>query len=261
MRSSAARWSARRKHGAAHASGHRRAGASLPRDQAAAGALQRRETARPARQLRCRCRQSLFTALAALRGSAAAAVALRRLGADRRGKEAGVVDTARRCWMPRRSRALPCCAGWRSTSCCRCCPALPRASARGGGAALSRPRRRAIGPSRARQGAGLGDGDPRAIRASRALFSPSSRAEVAVMGSLEVQGQAALDLGQDRPAGGDAGRGVDRRLQDQPAGAGLAGRGAAGLCPAARALSRAAASRFIPAARSRPRCCSPRRRG
>ena len=44
-------------------------------------------------------------------------------------------------------------------------------------------------------------------------------------------------VGPDRPPGGCRRAGADRRLQDQPAGAEPAGRRAAGLCAAARALS------------------------
>ena len=52
---------------------------------------------------------------------------------------------------------------------------------------------------------------------------------------------AGIGFGADRPAGGDANRGPDRRLQDQSRPAAACGRGACGLCPPARALSRGAA--------------------
>ena len=54
-------------------------------------------------------------------------------------------------------------------------------------------------------------------------------------------------------------RGPDRRLQDQPRPARDRGRGAAGLCPPARALPRGAGASFIPERRSAPRCSGPKR--
>ena len=59
---------------------------------------------------------------------------------------------------------------------------------------------------------------------------------------------AGAGFGPDRPAGGDAGRSPDRRLQDQPCPAPACGRGACGLCPPARALSCGVAEALSPLA-------------
>ena len=88
------------------------------------------------------------------------------------------------------------------------------------------------------------------------LFLPGSRAEVSIVGHY----RRAAGVRPGGPAGGDAGRSADRRLQDQPAGAAQPRRGQeapCGLRKAARALSRGAGSSSIPAGRCGRRCCGP----
>ena len=91
------------------------------------------------------------------------------------------------------------------------------------------------------------------------LFAPGSRAEVSIVG--RVGGAAAVRPG--RPAGGDAGRGADRRLQDQPPGAARASTRpvpASGLRRPARALPRGAGAALSRTGRCARRWSGPIRR-
>ena len=72
------------------------------------------------------------------------------------------------------------------------------------------------------------------------IFSPGSRAEVAVMGTLDVRGRSRVVSGSIDRLATTGGPRSDRRLQDEPAAAGDAGRRRAGLSPADGALSGAA---------------------
>ena len=93
-----------------------------------------------------------------------------------------------------------------------------------------------------------------------AVFAPGSRAEVSIAGRLDRPGRTAgAGIRPDRPAGGDAGRSADRRLQDQPCPASRHRRGAYGLYPPARALPGCFGQALSPAGRSAPRCCGPKR--
>ena len=80
-----------------------------------------------------------------------------------------------------------------------------------------------------------------------AVFADGSRAEVPIVGKLEQPGRrVGAGLRANRSSGSYANGSADRRFQDQPEPAGFGERGAHGLCPAAGALSRAAAKTLSP---------------
>ena len=91
------------------------------------------------------------------------------------------------------------------------------------------------------------------------VFAPGSRAEVSIVGRLDrPEWPAGAGFGANRPAGGDAIRGPDRRLQDQPC---PAGDGRGRRLPAMSASSRStgrSCRRFIPSGRSAQRCFGPK---
>ena len=115
-------------------------------------------------------------------------------------------------------------------------------------------------PERARRRAGLRSMRSSTIRLSRRCSRADRAPKWRSWARSTIARRAARRLRQDRPAGGDRERGADRRLQDQPAGAGALEEVPQAYVAAACALPRAA-----PAALSRqdsvaPRCCSPKRR-
>ena len=122
-------------------------------------------------------------------------------------------------------------------------------------AATSRARRRiSTTPSATtivEPGAGACSTDPRFARAVRA-GQPRRGSD------RRPRRRAAPCPASGRPAGGHAGRGADRRLQDQPPGAAQPRRGAESpsrLCAAARALPRRADAALSRTGRSAPLWC------
>ena len=178
----------------------------------------------------------------AARTGAAAAVDAVAASASIEGGIEPATSRNRRCSTPARNRHWRLPGALRCTGCCRSCPAWPegerdaaarRYIERVGGAWLpdERDGRRALGHARSLA-------TPPSRRSSRAEFACRS-------GHCRNAGDRrhrAVDLGQDRPPGGDGERCADRRLQDQPPGA-----------VAARARCRRPMSR---SSRSIGHCCS-----
>ena len=197
-----------------------------------------------------RCRQALFRAPAARRGAAAAAVALRRLGADRRRR--------RSRWSTTRSPVLDAEAepgfavlrGLALHKLLQMLPGIAEAERRRRRRALSRARRRRLAGARSAQAALASvDGHPRRPRFRAAVLARLARRGGDHGQPRRCKGKAALHLRQDRPAGGDRRRGA-RSSTTRPT-----GRAPARLAEvppayvaAAGALPRAARSRSIPGA-------------
>ena len=158
------------------------------------------------------------------------------------------------------ARARACSAARWCTGCCNRLPEL--AAERRRDAAIGYLARNAEGLDRGTSATALAQlvlgadrGRPFRRRCSHPAAAPRSRSPDGWSGR---DGPAGAGFRADRPAGGDAERGPDRRLQDQPRPAEAGGRGAAGLCPPARALPRGAGQSFIPSGRSAPRCFGPK---